>query len=167
MTKQGTWLEQWERVQRYYSLIEKFTKKGVPPANKDSPELNFLDQHYAFFIFCYHLKDWIDNDTTLNLTRKKADKFIKGNTHLEICGDICNGIKHLKRNEERIRRAWQPEFEKKATVSRKIVEGKLVSKRWKAFVLTDIGKIDVFDLATECMDKWKEFIRQNIGEQYL
>ncbi len=166
MTKQGTWLEQWERVQRYYSLIGKLATNGIPPPSKNGPEIYFLDQVYAFFIFCYHLKDWMKNDSTLRLSPKRlVENFVHRNENacLQICGDICNGIKHLELDPTRIKRPWPAKFEGKADVSRKHVNGKLVSTKWKIFVLTDIGRINVFDLATECMEKWGGFINQNIG----
>lgn len=168
MAKMGTWLEQWERVQRYYSWVEKITN-GMPPPNKDCPKINLMDQAYAFFIFCYHLKDWIDSDETLDLPEKLADNFVhrNENAYLQICGDICNGIKHLKREPEKVKRPQQPEFDEKAIESHEIVDGKEVSQRWKIFVSTDLGRINVLDLATECMEKWREFIEQNISREEI
>jgi hypothetical protein len=164
MSKQRTWMEQWERVHRYYNRIEKLTK-GIAPTRKNSPEFNFLDEFCAFFVFCYHLKDWIDNDTRLNLPRKIADTFVNENECLEICGDICNGIKHLHLDFPK--RFPPAKFEKEARVSLKIDAGKLVSIRAKIFVSTDKGIINAFDLATESMDKWREFIRQHIEKDIL
>ena len=166
MTKRGTWLEQWERVQRSYTRIKQLTE-GITPTKKGSPEFNFKDEFCAFFIFCYHLKDWIDNDKTLSLPNKLADKFVykSENECLQMCGDICNGIKHLELTDPK--REPPAKFEKDARVSRRIEDGKYVSIKANLFISTDKGKHNAFDLATECVEKWKEFIDENIGREEI
>jgi len=58
------------------------------------------DEIYAFFINCYHLKDWIKNDDAVSIEGKeKLEKFIKGSDYMNICEKVCNGIKHLNRDK--------------------------------------------------------------------
>lgn len=158
MTKQGTWLEQWERVQRYYNRIKEITE-GITPTSRGAPEFNFADEFYAFFIFCYHLKDWIDLDGTLKLKGKIADKFVRKNECLKMCGDICNGIKHLKLHKSERMTA---KFEKESKISYDIKNGMVESIKADIFISTDKVRINAFDLATDCMDRWKYFIKENI-----
>ena len=53
------WAEQWARVLRWYALFEKTT------VGREQDELtseHYLDQAYAFFQNCFHLKDWLQHD---------------------------------------------------------------------------------------------------------
>jgi len=62
-------VEQWERVQRYYKRFQ-YIDKGMPKTKDDAHTFNFQDEAYAFFIFCYHLMDWIDKDKTIKLPKR-------------------------------------------------------------------------------------------------
>ena len=59
------------------------------------------DDVMTFFIFCYHIKDYILNDCSLHIKRKTIEAFINSNEYLRICADICNGTKHLKLTHKR------------------------------------------------------------------
>jgi hypothetical protein len=51
-----------------------------------------------FFQDAYHLKDWLANDPASGVTDKVAENFVKGldsKGPLAICGDLCNGSKHM------------------------------------------------------------------------
>lgn len=158
MTKQGTWLEQWERVQRYYKRF-KCINSGMPVTKYKAHEMNFMDEVYAFFVFCHHFKDWIMNDRKLKINQKTVADFVKSNECLTLNAAICTGIKHMKKKSRHLPKIG---IDNRGKVSLKIEEGKTNSIAIKFSVSSDSGKVDAFDLATECMDKWRGFIEQNI-----
>lgn len=164
MKKQGTWLEQWERVQRYYKRFQ-CINNGMPVTKEESHTFNFQDEAYAFFVFCYHLMDWIDKDKTITLPKKvSAREFVNQNKCLSVCRDIANGIKHLKQTAKR---TIKPRFEDDGRVSYNIKEGKLKSIGVKFWIITPGEKKNAFELATECMEKWREFIEKHAEKRSI
>lgn len=84
------------RVVRYYKRFEELNSGVLHDRPTDERE----DDVYAFFLNCYHLKDWIKKDTAL-APLGHVEHFVHGKTGvspcrtLQICGDICNGAKHF------------------------------------------------------------------------
>ena len=142
--------EQYERVKRWYQRFKIITYGTHHDKNTD-----FLqDDVYAFFINCYHLKDWIKNDETVDKTAKsKIRKFLEKDD-MKLCAKICNGNKHLLKDGN------IPD------ITHKKVELELgvgVPKIYvKYYISTSKGDINVFILATNCMEKWEEFIKKEI-----
>jgi|SRR3989338_57982 len=81
------YVEQYHRMKRWYKRIK-----------NPGPDSEFLDDiGSAFFMTCFHLKDWISNDDSLDIKkRKKVEKFVNDSPLLEICRSICDNSKHLK-----------------------------------------------------------------------
>ena len=140
---------------RWYKKFEIIDKGKID----DDP--NFFSYHdiiYAFFQNCYHLKDWILNDTKVSLPPNLVEQFIQQNDCLKICADICNGTKHLKltRPRSNITEGIMPSstiiwFSEKGRVN-----------KIKYIIITTSGSYDAFKMATECVEKWKEFIKDNM-----
>src|SRR5208337_1655775 len=83
---------QWERVKRYYTRF-KALNDGIEHAMSSE---HCVDDIYAFFQNCYHLKDWIKNDNTAPAAKRKGvEGYVKSHDCLKLCADICNGLKHL------------------------------------------------------------------------
>ena len=157
MTKSQGYQEQFDRVKRFYEHF-KLINDGLPLPCNDKYKIYDLDEIYAFFIFCYHLKDWIKNDDSVDKPiREEVEDFVSENDCLKVCADICNGLKHLVLNPNRMRSEKQPEFKsKKVSVNFKGKEQPVM--KVKFFVSTDSGKKDAFELATECLKTWEKFI---------
>ena len=151
--------KQLARLHRWYERFKQIDQ-GMPHR---FPSEYYEDKVYAFFINCYHLKDWIINDDSIQINRKErkqlVENFINQNECMRICADICNGIKHLKL--QRIRSDKQPEFKSKH-YSLTLGGGVEPIISVKFYVETAKGKVDAFVLATECLRKWVEFIENNI-----
>jgi hypothetical protein len=134
---------------------------------KDTPpDLSLKDSDiiFAFFIFCYHLKDWVARAKWINkecLSHKKniVENFINNNSALRYCADICNGIKHFELNEFR-RNTEAPRF-KNNTVNIEVKNGILIAKRVR-FSLANTDPTDALLLASKCMEAWKDFIKERI-----
>lgn len=157
MTELSKYEEQFERMKRWYKRVFAITFGMTHNKNTN----NYQDEVYAFFINCYHLKDWIINDKTVKIENKKQkiENFINANECMRLCADICNGLKHLKLDKN-IRTGIQPEFkERKFELELGGKEAKIIVKY---NIATSKGNKDAFLLATDCKEKWEEFIETEI-----
>jgi len=145
------WTEQYERMKRYYKRFEQINN-GINHS-KDSDY--YKDEVYSFFTYCYHLKDWIKNDPGLNI--QNVEEFIHSKEILKICGDISNGVKHLNLNNPKVGNGAK-------------IEGanfflNLGSKdqliKVQYYIEADGYIYDAFDLATEAIQLWDEFLTEN------
>jgi hypothetical protein len=136
---------QTKRVMRWYSRIcelDRGERHGT------SHEMD-ADEFLVFFIFCYHLKDWVIKET--NIPKREIENFINRTQSLNICADIANGTKHFgltrdPRSGEDFRlRAY-------ATVNGdKVGVGLLIT-------LEDETQIKAIDLAKDCIKNWDAFL---------
>jgi len=86
------WESQFERLKRALRKVKR--------AEGDSTTR--LDDLFSFFQHCWHLKDWIKNDDTLQrATRKAVVKDVEATDRLLYCADLANGSKHLHLNRPR------------------------------------------------------------------
>jgi len=83
------YLEQFQRMKRWYNILNKIR---VSNANENQTDKQ-VDIIYAFFINCFHLKDWLIHSKAIE--QKKVNDFIENNKEMMICRDLCNGCKHL------------------------------------------------------------------------
>jgi hypothetical protein len=61
-----------------------------------------VDDCYASFVCCWHLKDWLKADPSVSLAiRNNVERFVNGNLWLRLCADLANGSKHLKLKDAR------------------------------------------------------------------
>jgi hypothetical protein len=58
---------------------------------------------FAFFMNCYHLKDWVQHDAAARPgikeddLKKAVEAYVGATESLMIARDLCNGVKHLVR----------------------------------------------------------------------
>src|SRR5262245_59886006 len=90
--------EQWDRTKRYFARFEAIDGRMEHTVSSD----HYIDDIYAFFQNCYHLKDWIKNDGTAPIAKRNGvEGYINSHPCLQLCADLCNGLKHLKLNNPR------------------------------------------------------------------
>ena len=162
MKKNGSYREQFDRMMRWYKRIESaYWHKYKPYSEEVTPQeifLQFTDEIYAFFLNCYHLKDWIKHDNAVNLeARSQVEKFINDNDCLSICADICNSIKHLKIDRRRSNEVTMLQSSLWTSIG---TEENFIFV--KITILSSQGEQKAFELATDCVKKWEEFIKTNI-----
>jgi len=162
MTELRKYQQQFARMKRWYERIEKINQ-GEP---HDLSYINlspdcYYDEFYAFFVNCYHLRDWIENDETVKLPEKDVKDFIEGHECMRVCHDICIGIKHLKQKSTPLS-GQVPEI-KRRELSLHLKGGPKPIINTKLFIETETGIIDAFELASRCVREWEEFIRGNIN----
>lgn len=146
--------EQYDRIKRWY---DRFTAldQGRP---HDVPSDNYVDDVYAFFMNCYHLKDWIRHDSAVPpAVQQSVEGYINSNRFLKLCADICNSLKHLTVTSHRS--GESPAFGKKDYSL--ALGGGPPTIRLKYQVDATGGPIDAFQLATECVGAWDAFLAEN------
>lgn len=153
------YVEQLERTKRYLKRFSDITN-GIPHTQASR---GYEDDVYAFFQNCYHLKDWIKNDPYCNKWND-VEKFINSNKDLQICADLCNGLKHLQLKNSRS--AEDPQFSGGYThldIRDGPSEGtsEVVRIAMSFTVTTTSGDIDAFDLGKKCVSAWENYIANN------
>src|SRR5260370_12690727 len=143
------WQDQRARVGRWHKRLTSLSY-GIPT---DVHKAEALDDVYAFFMNCYHLRDWIIQSEFRD--RADVDAFIDGNLALSLCRDICNGMKHFRIDPARASSApnWST-----ATTFQSVVSGStpavpvpapgrepIPDERWD--ITTGTDNIDMFALA--------------------
>lgn len=149
MSKSSMYLEQLDRVRRWYNRFKNINDGIV----HNQPSEYYQDEVYAFFLNCYHLKDWIKNDSAAASVAVRVEQYINNTAELSLCADICNGLKHLKLRKNKS--GESPKFG-----SRKFelnIGPGSTTIAVKYSVDTSSGPIDAFDLATRCMEAWEKF----------
>lgn len=165
---ENSYLSQLRRVQRCYNRLQQCIN-GKIKANVD----DFLDYVYAFFLNCYHLKDWIINDpyfptpTSILPTEERkrtVEGFIENHKELQICADICNAHKHFKLSSERSKEKPKVgQITQTSGISIKDNKVEIVPAEYNFSVNLTSGEMNGFDLAKRCLELWKDFIRENGG----
>src|SRR5260370_40735833 len=86
------WERQWARVKRRYACLEAMNT----PREHISPSADYPDDDFqAFFMDCFHLKDWLKNDSASGLSGKEVEDVVSNSGVLALCGELANGSKHL------------------------------------------------------------------------
>lgn len=87
------WREQYERMGRGLGRLVSATVV----------DRHVEDEYYCFFMWCYHLKDWLKNDDTVPASvRDAVEPFVKESRCISVAGDLANGVKHLRLNAPKI-----------------------------------------------------------------
>jgi hypothetical protein len=80
------WREQYDRLKRWQARL-------LEPSPVDD---RHVDDYYAFFICCFHLKDWLGADPSLSPTiGPAAEAWVSNVRYLRLCADLANASKHL------------------------------------------------------------------------
>lgn len=149
------YIQQYLRVKRWYDRFEKISDDR----KHDMTSFDYQDDMMSFFINCYHLKDWIKNDLKSGINGAVVEEFVEKSDNLKICGDLCNGAKHLL--------IKNPKIDKDTIVSKRhfsltLGGGPLINVRYEI----SVGEktYDAFNLAKECLKEWEQFLCNNSQE---
>lgn len=148
-----SWQDQRNRVGRWHKRLSAIGR-GIPT---DTSQAEALDEVYAFFMNCYHLRDWIIASGFR--PRDEVDAFMSGDPDLALCADICNGLKHFRVDPKR---AWSSSTWSTASVVTfsfppGTAEAEPIPGQQWVFT-TDGTEIDMFDLADRCVAAWDRFL---------
>lgn len=140
---------QYERMIRWYKRLE-----GID-YNYQNKLDEYLDIAYAFFMNCYHLKDWIINDPNIDLPRNGVEEYVNFTECLFICADICNGSKHLRLDNPRSEK--EPKIGLDSFYDTALFGER--SRRYFFYLETKDGIKDPLTFAEECVTSWEVFIQ--------
>ena len=146
------YLDQYERVKRWYQRFKSISESK----EHNMPTDYYQDEVYAFFINCYHLKDWIKNDPSTNITEAEIENFVNSAEVLKVCGDLCNGSKHLTIKNPKL------------STNTRIGSRHFALNLGSIFPIIHIeyevisgDKVyDAFTLATNCLNAWETFLKK-------
>ena len=139
----GSVIKQFERVQRFQNRIH----------NQDRDSTEYDDDLLSFFMHCHHLKDWVENDQTANITDQEVEALIANNIELQICADLANRSKHLvlkkrpRQDAKIISRSVTIDFNIVASTSEHII------------MLKDGSEYSALDVADKAVDIWRKFLQ--------
>jgi hypothetical protein len=145
----GTWGEQYRRVKRYYSRFQDLSAGIEHTRDADY----YQDDVYSFFVNCYHLKDWIQNDSSIKIDNGILYDYIRNSIALTISGEICNGMKHLSFNNRRGITRKDYRFS---------ISSSGMSLQMKFYIDTEQQSYDALNIATECVKDWETFLSNHI-----
>lgn len=150
--------EQLERTRRYFTRFKQLND-GM---EHSAPSEMYMDDIYAFFQNCYHLKDWLKNDPAYTShTGQQIEDHVTNTQSLSICADICNGSKHLT-FDRRPRSGDEPKMAKKVLTMD--VTDSLSGDELPMMIKMQVevehagNKLDAFQLATAALQSWESFI---------
>ncbi len=147
------YLEQYERIKRSYNRFEKINKGMLHDKNSDY----YQDEVYAFFINCYHLKDWLIKDLPTGIKKRDIESFVGKSKNLMISGALCTGSKHLIISD--------PRFDPSTKIGKRSVKVGLgtgpttISVKYQINIDNKIH--DAFTIATKCLKEWERFLKRN------
>ncbi|MDO8676501.1 MAG: hypothetical protein Q7K16_02525 [Candidatus Azambacteria bacterium] len=143
-------IEQYKRMERWHERLE-ITCSRIPDGFGPLEE---LDDVLAFFQNCYHLKDWVKNDDSSGIPGIDVENFVNNSEFLKVCGDLCNGSKHLK--------ITKPKTHGDTKINRHVylrhgghVNDPIVKREF--IIKSGENKYEALDLANKCIKEWKKF----------
>ena len=156
--------DQLERARRWLKRLEDASSHANDindPLPTEKHE-EYEDYLYAFFQNCWHLKDWILNDTGAPTALQEAVRKVKkqgATVTLMLCAGVANGSKHLRQARDPRRRAKtvgeieveiDPEGNSQTTYTYKVID--------------DYGNsYEAIELARQALEEWEMILRKSNG----
>ena len=134
----SSWREQYERMKRWRKRVQR----------GDDPD-DVRDNFFAFTQACYHLVDWLENDKSQLIRRRKAEECVEESEILRVCRDICNGSKHARLEK------------KKAEVTDKPVRLGHEMVVWGLSIEHGGWSCTAASFAGRCIVEWNKFLREH------
>ena len=143
--------EQYFRVQRWFKRLEEIHNGRVH--NRDSHY--YQDVAYAFFLNCFHLKDWLVESGAI--AESEVKQFIDSNKEMGVCHALCVGSKHLIiRN---------PSIDSSVTIKNRNILlglGGTIPIIAVDYVIEASGiKYSAYNLAKQCVELWDRFLNEH------
>lgn len=139
-----SWNSQHERMQRTYARL----------SNRYVSSIDYDDDLRHFFQDCWHLKDWIKNDTNVPaVLRASIETEVGALMPLRIAADLANGCKHIDHTRTNREGAYV------TSVSVTISPGQGVES-FHTITLDDGSTLSGQDLATNAFAAWAELLKK-------
>lgn len=142
------WREQYDRMKRWQARLRE----------SDVADERRLDDFHAFFVTCFHLKDWLKNAPTVDAAVGKRAEELINRPSMRVCADLANASKHLRLTKIRFTgdtrleaagAAFQADaFSGAFQTTGQIVIVGMGDNRWNAL-----------EVADGCVKHWEDFLR--------
>lgn len=139
----------------HYALVARWHARVHAAANGE-PSVDELDFLLTFFLYCFHLRDWLERSSVA--TRDELVALFKASPELRLCRDIANGFKHMTLSEpsvdagfsivnEYVPRNWPGAY-------------RYPNGRWTicADNKKELHQFGLVELADRCFAIWSEFL---------
>jgi hypothetical protein len=146
------WQDQWARVQRWHDRLSRF-RIDLPDDMLFETKAIALDDVFAFYMNCWHLRDWLKNSKAK--TKKELDKFFDDNPAMQLCRDVATGLKHYRLDVSG-KYGSVPVHQNWMTTADPMTLLPPEPTRW--YFVSDIGRYDMFSTADECVAAWRKFL---------
>lgn len=151
------WEEQYKRTKRYLTRVKAL--KDVA-GNSQSQAEEYDDHLWSFFVHCFHLKDWIKNDSAVPIhVRNAVEGCLNTSQALQISADLANRLKHYQLDKPRLdaKAAGKHHI---ATVSEG-TSGTYASRSYDYIIDIPGGsKRKALDVMQEAIDDWGKFLKK-------
>ena len=149
--------EQYERMHRSYDRFREIKTRLADKVSADHE-----DDVYAFFMHCYHLKDWVKNDTSVKTRMPNigadVEQFITESEALSLCAALCRSFKRLELNRSQ---SSAPRVFGRTRYHYQLNIGSRSSMRLEWLVeRNNKSPMDALELATECIAEWDKFLKR-------
>jgi hypothetical protein len=114
-----------------------------------------LDFILVFFIYCYHLSDYVVE--TGSITRPEIDKLIEQNKNMQICRDICLRVKHHNISQSR---SVKKSLDKDFSIGREYSSPYSPAGE-NLFLILDGEKLDPLSIVHNCVNFWQDLVDKN------
>jgi hypothetical protein len=151
------YVEQYERMQRSYDRFREIKTRLTDKVSSD-----YEDDVYAFFMHCYHLKDWVKNDNSVKTRMPNigadVEEFITESEALSLCAALCRSLKRLELNRSH---SSAPHMFGRRRYHDQLNIGSRSSMRLEWLVgRNNKQPVDALELATECIAEWDKFLER-------
>jgi hypothetical protein len=127
-------------------------------SDRADPE-RLTDTFFAFAQACYHLVDWLENDSSQPIRRRQADQHVAQLPALAFCRNVCDGSKHaqLESKKAGVRGVLAPtnvelEFVPPNQLRAKIQHAPELYMRWEGKPITAL------EFADRCIEDWERLL---------
>jgi hypothetical protein len=158
-----TFQDQFARVRRSLARVE---NSSVNPQLELPPEkqTEYEDMLFTFFQNCWHLKDWIKNDSAAPRSLAgPIEQLCRRYQSLPLAADVANGTKHLRLDNPRLGARVVPEIMVRLTDS--FVTGESTSQVRYVYKISDDrgNSFDALTVARQAVSDWETLITTNGG----
>ena len=144
-----TWQQQHARMMRAYQRAMSTT----------AVTLQAEDDYYGFFVWCFHLKDWLKHDPSVSATTgKAAETLVNTNDALKLCADLANGIKHLRAD---LSARVDPDSKLEAVdaaLQADVFQNDVFQTEDRLVIVAATDRWDARQIAEACVSAWAEFL---------
>ena len=149
------WRDQYERMKRFRARAS----EPMSGSARETYNQRVVDDLAAFFVFCYHLKDWLKKDSVYPVPSQEVEDFVSQSEELSLCGDLANASKHAVLRGDSVRSDPNPNVQG-GSVSSDLGPLKFEGS-WFEVVTSKGEEHDALNLADRCLCEWEEFLKKN------